>query len=228
MVLTVTDDDGAPATQNVTVDVSTAVVGFRAAASTNQNSNASTVVVPAGVQAGDQLVLFVTVNSATTATTPNGWTLLGTAQAGSPDVRSWVFTRTAAANTVGTTVVSTLGGTLKSSAVLLAYSNAGPVLSATASVSTGSSTTLTTPPVAVTASGSVVVSYWVDKTSGNNGWTLPASVTPRASSVGTSSGRITAAAGDAAVLAGTWPGATATSTVAGSKSIGWTVVVPAP
>ncbi len=228
VVLTVTDDDGTPATQNTTVNVSTAVVGFRAAASTNQNSNAATVVVPAAVQAGDQLVLFVTANSATTASTPNGWTLLGTAQAGSPDVRSWVFTRSAAANTAGTSVVSALGVTAKSATVLLAYSNAGAIVGATSSVSTGSSTDLTTPAVQVTGNGSVVVSYWVDKTSGNNGWTLPASVTPRASSVGTSSGRITAAAGDAAVLAGTWPGATATSTVAGAKSIGWTLVVPAP
>jgi PKD repeat protein len=228
VVLTVTDDDGAPATQSVTVNVSTAVVGFRAANSNNQNSNISTVVVPPGVVAGDQMLLFVTANSATTATTPAGWTLLGTAQAGSPDVRSWVFTRTAAGNLSGTSVQTTLGTTVKSSTVLLAYSNAAAITGATSSVSAGSSTSLATPAATVTTNGSVVVSYWVDKTSGNEGWTLPGSVTLRANSVGTSSGRITAAAGDAAVLAGAWPGATATSTVAGSKQIGWTVVVPAP
>ncbi len=228
VVLTVTDDDGTTATFGATVSVSLAVVGFRTANSSNQNSSIASVGIPAAVQSGDQLLLFVTTNVATTLTTPSGWSLLGTAEAGSPDVRSWVFTRTADGTTSGTTVQTTLGLAGKSSSVLLAYSGATTITLATAAVSPSSSTMLTTPSVTVATSGSIVVSYWADKTSANTGWTLPSGVITRANSVGSGSGRITSAAGDTSVAAGTWPGATATSTVAGAKSIGWTVVVSAP
>ena len=91
-----------------------------------------------------------------------------------------------------------------------------------------SSATHTAPPVTVATAGSQVVSYWVDKTSGNTGWTVPGEVVPRSASIGTGGGRVTAAAGDTTTAAGEWAGATAMSSVAGAKTIGWSVVVPAP
>ena len=225
--LTVTDDDGAPnaIVAPVTVALLNANIGFRAASSANTSGTNASVVVPAAVQPGDQLVLFVTANVATTLTTPGGWTLLGTQDDGTPDVRSWVFTRTAVAGTAGSTVAATLGVTGKSTRLLVAYSGADAVSVLAASVMGASSTALASPAVTVAEHGSIVVGYWVDKSAGNTGWTLPVELTSRQSSLGAGSGQATAAAGDVAVAAGTYPGATANSSVAGQKGVAWSVVV---
>ena len=201
--------------------------GFRAAVSANTSTATPTITVPTSVQSGDQLVYIVTANTATTATTPTGWTLKGTASDGTPDMTSWVFTRTAAANTASTTVSLTLAGTVgKVSRTLLAYSGAAAPAVVNSSVKGASSTTFATAGAPVTVNDTKVISYWADKTAGNTGWTLPASVTSRATSIGSGSGQITAAAGDSGVDISNWPGATATSSIAGTKGIGWTIVVP--
>ncbi len=227
VTLTVTDDRGGVTTASADVSVGVAVVDFRAAASVNSTTTTASIVVPTSVAPGDQLLLFVTANSATTASTPTAWTLLGTAEAGAPDVRSWVFTRTAAAGTAGSTIQVPLGASAKVAVDLIVYADAGSISLAASAISPTSSSAMTTPPVEVTANGSRVVSYWVDKTSGNAGWTLPTAVAGRTSTVGSGGGRVTSGAGDTAVVAGTWPGATATGTAVGSKAIGWSVVVPA-
>ncbi|MGE3587478.1 MAG: PKD domain-containing protein [Ilumatobacteraceae bacterium] len=229
VTLTVTDDDGAVDDVVVPVTVSSVVstVGFRAGASSNGSGSNASVVVPAAVQSGDQLLLFVTSNIETTASTPAGWTLLGTESDGSPDMRSWVFTRTADGSTGGSSVTSVLGtGAAKSSRMVVAYSGAGVPSVIVSSVRGPSSTSLASPSVAVGSNGSLVVSAWADKTSSGTGWSLPGSVASRATDVGSGGGRITAVVGDSAASAGTWPGATATSSVAGSKAIAWSIVVP--
>ncbi|MGE0141409.1 MAG: PKD domain-containing protein, partial [Ilumatobacteraceae bacterium] len=227
--LTVTDDDGAPASTSASVTVvdGTAAAAYRTSNARQSTNTTASVQIPAAVQAGDQLVLIVTANTASTLTTPSGWTLLGTRDDGSPDMRSWVFTRTAVAGTGGSTVSATLGATSKSSTIVLAYSNAQAPTVLASSVMGASSTALATPAVAVAQPGSMVVNYWSDKSSSNSGWTLPGSVTTRIGSVGSGSGRITAAAGDVVVAGSSWAGATANSTVAGTKGIGWSIVVPA-
>ena len=182
--------------------------------------------MPASVQPGDQLVLVITANIATTATTPAGWTQLGSRQDGAPDMTSWAFTRTAIVGTAGSTVALALGASAKSAVTLVAYAGAQPAAAGSSSVISGTSANLATPAATVASSETVVVSYWADKTSGNTSWTVPASVTTRTTSIGTGGGRITAAIGDSISGTGTWPGATATSTTAGSKGIGWTIVLP--
>ncbi|MBI5087317.1 MAG: PKD domain-containing protein, partial [Actinobacteria bacterium] len=162
--------------------------------------------------------------AATTATTPNGWTLLGTQTDGTPDMRSWVFTRTAAANTAGSTVTSTLGASTKVSRVLVAYAGAG--LPTAVSTVAGPSTIPHATPATNPAAGSVVLSYWSDKTDANAGWVLPNGVQMRQSSIGTGSGRITAAAADAVAPGGAQAGVSANSTVASAKAIMWSIVVP--
>ena len=87
VVLTVTDGDGETDTDSQVVQVTDVVPdgpAFRAAASSNANTTNASVVVPASVQAGDQLVLIVTINRSTTLSTPAGWTLLGQAADGTP------------------------------------------------------------------------------------------------------------------------------------------------
>ena len=228
VTLTVTDDSGATASTSQAIAVQALSVAFRASSSANGVGTNASVIVPAAVQAGDQLVLFVTSNVDTSITTPAGWTLLGTQVDGTPDVRSWVFTRTASAGLGGTSVAATLGSSAsKSSRILLAYSGASAPTLAVSAVAGPSTTAHATPSVEVAADDSFVVSYWSDKSAGNAGWTLPGSVTGRQSSLGSGSGQITAAAGDSGPLdAGSWPGATATSSVSSAKSIEWSVVIP--
>lgn len=109
--------------------------------------------------------------------------------------------------------------------MLVAYSNATVPTVAGSSVMGASSTALTTPSASVAYTGSAVVSYWADKSGSNGGWTLPLGVAQRTASVGAGTGRITAAVGDSFPAVGTWPGATANSQAAGTKGIGWTIVM---
>ena len=197
---------------------------FRAAASSNANTVSPAVTLPASVQDGDQLVLIVSINTNATIDTPAGWLLLGTEE--DSTMKSSVFTRTADASTPGTTVVTPLSALSKTAMTLTAYSGATPAVAATSSVISGTSADLTTPAADVGVGDSVVISYWANKTSSNTGWALPGNVTERATSIGTGGGRIVAATGDTVAPAGTWPGATATSTIAAGKGIAWTIVIP--
>ncbi len=199
---------------------------FRAAATANTTTAAAAITVPASVQSGDQLILIITANSATTATTPAGWTLRGTAEDGSPDMRSWVFTRAAVAGTAGSTVTSTLGASVKVARTLLAYTGASSPTSVTSSLKDTSTTALAAPSAAVAGADTAVINYWSDKTSENSGWTLPGTVTSRSTSVGSGSGRITVAAADRMLDAGTASAVTANSSIAGAKGIAWTIVMP--
>lgn len=227
VTLAVTDDDGSSGqtTRQVTVsEAPPASVAFKARAVFDGNAVTPSVVVPAGVAAADRLLLFVSTNRNGTVTTPAGWTPLGSVADG-VDLRSWVFTRTGLS--AGARVGVSLDAYGKTNLTLLAYSSAGQP-SATGAFETGTSATHRTPGTTVTASGSTVVSLWADKVNTTHGWTLPPSVTLRGVTAGTGSGMLTTATGDtAAVAAGQWPGAAATAgTVASSKAIGWTVVLP--
>jgi len=234
ITLTVTDDDGATdaTTETITVtEPGSPEVMFRAAASTNLNRVTSNLTVPSAVQEDDTLVLFVTINKDTSiATAPAGWTLLGTIADPKPDTHSWLFTRTAPVAYGGATVSVTLAERAKTDMTLLAYSGAAPVASFAAAEAPSASMTHTTPSLAVTAANSTIVSYWADESSANTGWTLPAEVTERITSIGGGGGRIVSAAGDSGPLGvGTWPGATATSTTTSGRAPSWTVLLtPAP
>ena len=198
---------------------------FRASSSANGTTASASVVVPSTVIGGDRLVLIITANAATTATTPAGWTLLGTQSDGTPDMRSWVFTRTAAGDTGGSTVSSTLGASGKSSRILLAYTSSDTPTAV--SDIAGPSTTAHSTPATTASASSTLISYWSDKTNDNTAWTLPAAVQLRESSVGTGTGHITAAAGDARSTNGSQPAQSAVSTAASAKAIMWTIGLPA-
>ncbi|MCU1361507.1 MAG: domain containing protein, partial [Ilumatobacteraceae bacterium] len=231
-VTLVVTDNGAPGltgsvTNNVTVTSAVGTVAFRASASTTGTGTAASVGIPASVVAGDQLLLFVSANVSTTASTPAGWTLLGTQSDGTPDMVAWVFRRTAVAGTGGSTVSSTLGdATAKSTRIVLAYSGASlPSVIASSVIGTASNA-LAAPSVNVAADGSRVVRFYVNKSADATGWTLGGGVASRGSAVGTGSGRVVAAAGDAAASAGASGSATATAIgTASSKGIAFSVVV---
>ncbi|MDX6299860.1 MAG: hypothetical protein QOF53_1074 [Nocardioidaceae bacterium] len=227
--LTVTDNDGAtgPASSPVTVSASPApTLAFRAVATFDGNVMKPAVVVPAGVAPGDQLLLFVSTNRIATAATPAGWTLRGTVADGT-DVKSWVFSRAAVTGTAGSSIQVGLDAFSKTNLTLLAYAGAGQPGAPVGAAEPGTTALHKAPAAAVVVAGSTVVTYWVDKTSTAHGWTLPANVTPRSQTVGSGTGMLTSASGDAGnVAAGTWPGATADAGTASAKAIAWTVVLP--
>jgi hypothetical protein len=178
------------------------------------------------VQAGDQLVLFVSANRAATLATPAGWAMLGTTSDGT-DVRSWVLTRSATAGQAGTRVQLSFEATAKASLALVAYAGAGGPSALTARADPTSTRTHTAPAAPVAANGSTVLRYYVDKSSTTHTWVLPSALTSRAATSGSGSGFLTMALGDQSdVTAGTVPALTATSGVASSKAIGWTLVLP--
>ena len=160
-------------------------------AGSDANTSSPGVTIPASVSTGDRLVMFITTNRAATATTPAGWTPLGSVSDG-VDVRGWAFTKVAEPGDAGIVVRSTLDALSKTSMVLLAYraprrSTARPV-----PVEAGSSA----PHAAPAAPGNVaanatVIWYWADKTSTVHGWTVHPALTTRASTVGSPSGMIT-------------------------------------
>jgi PKD repeat protein len=232
VTLVVTDNSGGTGsiTQTVTVTAAPppppATVTFRAAIGSDANTATPTIVVPASVQPGDMLLLFLSGNRAATTTTPSGWTLLGTKSEGT-DITSWVFTRSAVAGTAGSSVSTTLDAFTKASMVLVAYSGAGTVSVASAFGETATRTAHPAPAVTVASGGATVVSYWVDKASAAHTWIVPAGATARVATTGTGGGLLaTIAADSSGVAAGTWPGVTATSGASSAKAIGWSVVVP--
>ena len=229
VTLTVTDDDGATDDTTLPVVAGTPPTGdaaeFRAAAGSSRNAATTSVVVPASVQAGDVLVMFVSTNRLATVTTPAGWTQLGSRTDGS-DLRSWAFTRTAAAGTPGSSVTVALDAQSKVDLSLVAYSDAGSVTASASVAESGSGTSHQAPAAPVSASGSRVVHHWATKVNSAVTWSLPADLAGRRSASGSGSGQVcTVTADGGPAAAGTWPAHVATASVSSGKAIGWTVVV---
>lgn len=227
--LTVTDDDGASHSATISFDVDEPPVGgevaFVAGSTQNANTTQTAVVVPAGVQTGDRLLMIVTLNRAGAITVPAGWSSIGVVSDG-VDVRSWVLTRAAPAGAAGTTVRVSLDAYSKAATHLLAYRGAGvPV--ATGRAEPGSTAVHAAPAASVPASGSAALWLWADKVSAPHGWTLPAPVTSRGATQGSGGGLLTSVAGDRLALpAGALTAVSADAGVVASKAISWTVVLP--
>ncbi|MET0839768.1 MAG: PKD domain-containing protein, partial [Marmoricola sp.] len=235
VTLTVTDNEGGTGTVTKSVKSSQASVGFVAAASTNSNGRAThTVAVPAGVQAGDTLLAFLTVNSstATFGAAPAGWTEVQAANVDGLQGRVW--SRTATASDAGSTVSVTTSASIKSSMTVAAYRpSAGSTMAVTASAKTTSAaaaTQLTTPQVAVTEPGSWLVSYWGVKSSEAVSFSTPAAEQVRSTSVSTAtSGSISGRLTDSGqpVAAGSRGGVSAGTGGSTSRAAMFSVVVAA-
>ena len=229
---TVTDNGGATGSTTRSVTVAgtpppAGAIAYRAGVGTATNATAVQLTVPATVRAGDTMVLFAGLNTATpTVTGPAGWTQEGSAL--DTSLRSVVWSRTATATDAGSTVRVALSGTAKVTLQLAAYSGstaADRVGAVTAALEGTTRTTHTTPNATVTAAGSRLVSYWSDQSSATTGWTLPAGTTERVDTTGTGSGRVTGAIGDQAAAAGTAGGLTATADSSNGKAVMWSVVL---
>lgn len=208
------------------------VIAFRASAQVAANVSTARVTIPAEVQESDGMLLFVTTNVANAiATPPDGWTLEGTRQAGS-DTQTTLYSRVAAANDAGRNAAVTFTAATKATLTLLAYDGtaADPVALVASAAETTSRATHTTPGATVAEDGSMVVSYWAEKSGSSDvGWATPAGQTRRSIALGSGTGRITSMATDpgAPSAAGASAGVAATSVVASLKATMWTVVLQA-
>ncbi|MBT1002474.1 PKD domain-containing protein [Paenarthrobacter sp. DKR-5] len=232
--LTATDDAGATGTTSQAVTVaapSAAAVSFRSGAQTNVNSTAPTVTVPSDVAAGDALLLIATVNTtSSTAADPTGvtgWRLVDSKAAGTMQTVLWV--KTAAAGDAGKALTVPLSAIAKVSLQLAAYHGiTGPNWLATSASAIDQTlgTSHSTPQVTVPAAGSTLVSFWADKTSVDDSWTLDPRVTVRGTTGGTGGGQLVTAFGDTApVSAGAAGNLAATLGTASAKVALWSIVL---
>ena len=239
VTLTVTDNEGATAavTKTVTavapVDSHISYVDSATFAATAAATTAS-VTVPAGVQAGDTLVLYgswADPGDATLSQSPGqAMTKVGTKSV--TGLASSVWIGSASASSAGSTLQVTLPASAKSTLTVVAYRDAGATLSPDAIASANDASTLThTAPNVTATSGAWVLSYWADKSSWTNGWSVPGGQAQRATALGTGSARITSSLSDGAgpvAAPGSAGGVTATSAPqASTRAISWTIALPA-
>jgi len=231
--LTVTDNLGLDSTA-VTHDVNVVAapeVTFRASAVTSANVVTPKVTVPASVQAGDAMLLFVTTNSLNAVVTPPaGWDLAGT-QESSTDLRTLLYTKVATGTDASKVQSITFTGATKEDLTLLAYSgaDANPFDAIASAGETVNQSTHTTPGVTVASDRSLVVSFWADKSSATTSWTEPALQVRRSASAGSGAGRVTSLATDPGTTSAPGPsvGLTAIADSASAKATMWSVVIKA-
>jgi PKD repeat protein len=234
--LTVTDDRGATGatTQAVTVAVTPdPEIAFVGVSALNANQTSFRVTVPDGVQAGDGLLLIATTATTVTVGEPaglTGWQVVSSVSMGGSNGATTVWQRVAADGDAGRPVTLTLSAIAKTGVTLLAYtgtSTAAPVLAATASAETINQPAHTAPAVTVPGDGSLVVSYWADRSSTTTAWTAPLGETLRSETFGVGGGHISTLVTDsgAPVPAGDRAGLTATADVASPRASMITIVL---
>jgi PKD repeat protein len=229
--LTVTSSLGAQSIVSHSVQpfISTGTsISYVGASHVNGNGTTMSVGVPANVQSGDGLLLFVSVAGQPTITAPAGWTLVGS-PATNTSLTSQVYRRVAASSDAGTSVSVTFAGTPHSALQILAYRGTNAtnfVVSGSANAVTGGST-VTTPPQSVASGSDWVVSYFAAKSSTVTGWTVTGGQTTRDVDNGSGSGRINALLLDSGgpVLPGTVGGFTGTADTTFGGATGWTIIL---
>ena len=231
VLVEVRDPSGAASVATATVTVTSTPsepLAFRGVTGVSANSTVASPRVPASVQPGDALLLFVTANrSDATLQAPTGWQSLGRRTDESMQSQLWV--RVAQTGDAAATVRTTSTATTKMTAQVLAYSGTHavqPVATAASAAESRKSAAHTTP--AVTANPSAwAVSMWTNKSSSTTGWTAPASVTVRQFQTTSGSGRVTSLIADSGAPVGVTSagGLTAVASQSGSMATMWTVLL---
>ncbi|MBS2936688.1 PKD domain-containing protein [Nocardioides sp. J2M5] len=228
--LTVRDNDLATASATRSV-APVAIRPIALVGSTANQGNVSTpnVVVPAGTSAGDRMVLVLSLNDATRvpgdpSSGVTGWTLADTATSGT--MKTFVWTRTAAAGDGGRTVRFAMDAAAKYTLTVASYS--GDMLapqvvpSAETVVRAGH-----TAPTVQAGAGDWAVSYWADKSSATTGFTLPGGVTARQAICGANAGRVCSVLADSGgpLAEGPYGPLTATADSASASATAWTILL---
>jgi PKD repeat protein len=232
VTLTVTDPQGAShvATRAVTITGTPPPprgdIGFVGASTANGNWSTHRVTVPAGVGAGDALLLMVTTATTVTVDQPAGvtdWEQISSIPMGGTNGTTTVWRKVAAAGDAGRTVTVTLSAVAKTGVTLLAYtgtSATNPVAQIAGVAETVSRTGHTTPGVTVSGAGSIVLSYWADRSSTTTAWTSPAGEARRAETFGAGGGHVSVLVTDSngPVPTGSRAGVTATADAASARA----------
>ncbi len=238
VTLTVTDPDGESDSVQVTAEptdpaTGAAEVTFVDAEATAGNRTRHPVDIPAGVQPGDRLVLFLTGNTTRpTYTGPDGWTEVVAEDGSGFVLRAW--TRVATVDDVpGTSVAVTTTSYAKSNATLAAYraDSGTPALDAVEwDLDNGSGATHESPTVTVDGEDSWLLTYWADESGGTTTLDTPAEVQVRARATSGGGGHITSAFGDSdgPVPSGAAGGLTATADSTSSRGASISIVLRAP
>jgi PKD repeat protein len=232
--LTVTDDDGstASATKPVTVTVTApaAQVSFVGAGHSVPGATLTkSVTVPASVQAGDTLVVFLSQANTKPFVEPpagvSGLTQLSTRT--NTNIVSTVWTKPAAAGDAGQTISVTSAAYSKALLSLSVYRKVDTAGVTAASAVDSASASHVSPTLPIPAGG-WALSLWVDKSSGTTAWNVPTGVTSRDTAIDTgTSGRYSYLTADSgAPVSGTYGGLTATTDATGEKAVSWTVSLP--
>ena len=206
-----------------------AELSFVDADSTAGNRTNHTVRIPATVNAGDALVLYLTTNStdSTITDTVSGWTLLESRNGNGIRGRAW--TKTAVAADAGANVTVTTSAAAKSVIGVAAYRSTGEATVAASAVggSDSSSSSHAAPAVAIEDENSWLVSVWTEKSSTDLSWTLPSDTTRRTTAAATGNGKISGVLGDSGdvVAVGPVPTRTATTSAAASRSVMFSIVL---
>jgi PKD repeat protein len=226
--LTVTDNDGLTGTATRTVTVNEAPVAeiaFRSANEATGNETRPSVAVPGAVQAGDVMVLALSINRETTIANPAGWAVVGSQPGPSGELQTRVWSRVATAADAGSAVRVTLGLRAKFALTVAAYSGvdaASPVAASASAAETVKRAAHTTPSVPSVSGGDWLLSYWTDKSSTTTSWSAPAGQAVRSEAIGAGSGRVDALLADSPNGNG---GVTATANAASNKAVMWSVVL---
>ena len=216
---------GAAVAYTATAQAADGQLSFDGAASTAGNRTSHTVRVPSTAQAGDSLLLFLTINTTTpTVTNPAGWTLLQSRDG--DGIRGLAWSKLATAADVNANVTVTTSAAAKSTISVAAYHSTGaPAVTASASSTAASSSSHTTPTAPVAAAGSWLVNAWTEKSSVDVSWTLPPGSTSRTTAQGTGTGKVSAVVADAPVATGTAAARTATTSAAVNRDLLFSVVL---
>jgi hypothetical protein len=132
-----------------------------------------TVAVPAGVQAGDLLIIS-TVGGSTAITIPTGWSTLVTQAAGTV----WIMTTLYKFATASETSVA-LNTNSTGQSAMIAYRGVSAINAIAAFNGTNNSASPTTPTLTTTAANAWVLSFYINQSGSGRTWTANASTTAR-------------------------------------------------
>jgi len=219
VTLTVTDDDGAPASTStqVVIQAASSTIGYRD--STGKVSNATSVfsAIPATTQPGDGLVAVLSASTTSVPAAPAGWSQVGNPVAAG-GLTSVVWQRVAATGDAGKNVTVALGDVaIKATLTVLAYSGTDPSGPVAAIAGEAEATTVTAHQSPfVTTTGGWVVTVWSDRSSTTTAFTEPAGSVLRQRLIGVGGGHVDTLVVDtgAPVAAGSYGGQIATTDVA--------------
>lgn len=212
-------------TDPVPVPIAPALVGVQAA---NAVGSTSSVSLPAEIQAGDLLTLFVTTSDADTVDGPTGagaWTQASRTTSGPLAVS--VFTRVADGSESGQQVSVTLPrSTTRSDLTAVAHRGVGAAgVEVVESAADSNSATHTSPVVMVPGTLRTALTFWADRSSSTTQWTAPAGVETVSTQVGTVSARVGTLLVQQEATAGSYGALTATTDAPSARGITLTMLL---